>query len=128
MWQVAAVAGGALSERDRRIVRLKIMHISCKFKSAISREGDRKREERVGKRGSEREREGEGESRQKAKRIERTFGRHMRNICGCSLVAWLVSSCPILWLAPHEATECGWHVRVGGRLASTQAATFTAAT
>lgn len=121
MWQVAAVAGGALSERDRRIVRLKIMHISCKFKSAISREGDRERE-----RG--REKVGERESRQKAKRIERTFGRHMRNICGCSLVAWLVSSCPILWLAPHEATECGWHVRVGGRLASTQAATFTAAT
>lgn len=51
MWQVAAVAGGALSERDRRIVRLKIMHISCKFKSAISREGDRERgREKVGER------------------------------------------------------------------------------
>lgn len=65
MWQVAAVAGGALSERDRRIVRLKIMHISCKFKSAISQEGDRERgrvaEERVGKRGSERERGRGGE-------------------------------------------------------------------
>lgn len=95
---------------------------------SAEKETEREKREWGREEAREREGEGEGESRQKAKRIERTFGRHMRNICGCSLVAWLVSSCPILWLAPHEATECGCHVRVGARLASTQAATFTAAT
>lgn len=103
MWQVAAVAGGALSERDRRIVRLKIMHISCKFKSAISREGDRVRE-----------RERERRRRRRADKRQNELSERLAGICatyaaGC---CWLVSSCPILWLAPHEARG---EARGGGR-------------